>query len=398
MNKKFIKTLSCFVVIGICATLISAKPVSATSDVKQDFGKVKVKYLGKEIKSKLVDKVDEKSEDNIITVIDKNDLKKDKKSYKSSKDIVKEDLDNNKYVVVYGEDIEDTSVEELAELMDLPKMTVEPIDNDAKQLEKEMKAYGISKNCNNGLVIDSYYVIDDEKKWSIETNMDNIIEMAVESLHGKDKTIGNFMENDTAKVQTVGNNASDYTYSKTVQYTPYGNLQVTTYIDRISSSANYNGSIVSLWDVKQSNTTKAGYSLYSSSWWKTSYLYTRLSSPPNSTERVIDHGPGSTERDTTASVGLDSSGPSVSWSYSTKDVTVVDDYTPPTYGRWIHDFKLDSTAAKNTYTASPGIRITNAKGNFVVDVSNTVTFNHHRMPWENIDQATGVWRYAVGDR
>jgi hypothetical protein len=101
------------------------------------------------------------------------------------------------------------------------------------------------------------------------------------------------------------NSDPDYNYFRSFSWSNdfIGRMTSTTYFERVA----INGS-TSTWDVKQSNTTTAGYSLFSDSWWDVDYLYTRLSTQGRSGENSIDYGPDNVARDTTAQVGLDGGG------------------------------------------------------------------------------------------
>lgn len=413
MKKRFItKILSFSCCTMLTFNILSAFPVQAATNTKKSKDdirmklekskdefkavdskdKIKVKFIGKNVKSNLGDV---HSTENIVTLVDKSYIDSNSDTVT---DILKEDLNNSKYIVVYGENIKNNSINDIAKLMDIDNnVKIQAKDNAAKNLEEKIVAYGFSKDSNGNVIYDSYYNDKEDSNSQVEKNIDMILDGAKSSLISKESTFNTFTENDKFKVQDV-NDSPDYTYTNTIDFGDYGKLQSTSYMEKVSDSSYVNGQYVSVWDIKQSNTTVGGYSLYGPSWWCTDYLYTRISTESYyPTQQIIDHGPGPTERQSTASIGLDSSGPSVGWSYSTGDVSITDNYNPPYYGRWIHDYKRGSSAAKAAYKSQPGVRATNGSGNFIIELSNVVTF------WDaywggSDDLYTGVWQYVVPDR
>lgn len=416
MKKKFITkiiSISCCVMLTFSIFITdSVEAATNTKKTQNDIGKkiekskdemntvdskekIKVKFIGKKIKSSIGDEVDENSMENIVTLVDESYINS---NFESVTNTLKDDLNNSKYIIIYGEDIKNSSINDIAKLMGIDNnVRIEAKDDAAKNLEEKKVAYGFTKDLNGNVIYDSYYIDKEDSNLQIEENIDMILDGAKNSLVSKESTFNTFIKNDKFKVQDIENSA-DYIYSDTIDFGDYGKFQTTTYMDKVSNSVSLNGQSVSLWDIKQSNTTIGGYSLYPSSYWCTDYLYTRISTESYyPSQQIIDHGPSSTERQNTASVGLDSSGPSVGWSYSTGDVSIIDSYSPPYYGRWINDYKRASSVAKNSYKSQPGVRATNTYGNFIIEVSDVITF------WDiysctSKDLYTGVWRYVVPDR
>lgn len=296
------------------------------------------------------------------------------------------DFTNGKYIVIYGSNLNTYNQSSFYKLVGVEAYTVNevPVDDTAKQLDAKLVAVGIMKSQSGAIICDTFYnASDDNTDLSLNTNIDTVIDKAAKSI--EDAKTGKY----TGTVE--------YIRSKTINYGTYGKLQLTCDMIRRAYNANYNGKAVSIWDIIQTNTTIAGYSLYKPSYWDVDYLYCNVNVEPCRTEQIIQHGPTSTPRYGTASINLSLSGPSFSYSWNVGGVNIVDNANPPKVQRWTFDYKRHDTPARHAYVTYPSVRIANGTGAFYVYLSHKTTFWDEKQRY-SIYKYTGVYYYAWSDR
>ncbi len=154
--------------------------------------------------------------------------------------------------------------------------------------------------------------------------------------------------------------------------------------ERKSKSANYNGKKVSVWDI-----TSVGQIKGARSGTRINNQYTRMSAEAFGSQSLIDYGP-SVNSGGNLSVSLDGLVPKLSWGFNlgnwkTQDLSSL--YS--NYGRW--KFTGPAFGMSQIFTSKPGVRMTNGRGNFGLEVSHTHATNHG-------DFRTGVSQYFVPDR
>ena len=400
MKRRLFKVI---IILAILVLALSSVGVSFAAVNQSDNGKLKISNISSQkiinsssdfdVNNLVVGDIN-KSEDNVITMVDKNILDTANDSTKDSiKNRLKGDFDNYKYVVFYGNKDNLKSENDMYKVLDITNgVTTEYYDDTAKETAKRIIAFGITKTANNSIYVDSYYAAPGSDTSNINDNMGFILNGFKHSLKVKDNALNQLSVQDKLKPQDV-NTSPDYTKTENFDYGGVGSFQTTQYFDRAVNGANY-----SIWDVKMSDTTVAGCHGNPVAGWSVDYLYTRSSVQNIPNETVIDHGPSNTQRDQTASVGLDASGPIVGWTFSVSQMLVTDDYQPiNNYARWIFDYARWSSSAMYSQKSEPGARFKNTSGQFIVDNSHTITF------WDefwgtSVDKNTGTYRYYFNDR
>lgn len=400
MKKRLIKGIS---IISVFILILSIGGASFAADNQSIINKLKITNIsiGKSINSstdfdvnnQIVNNIS-KSDDNAITMVDKNTFDTSNDTNKESiKKRLKGDFDNFKYIVFYGNHDNLKSENDMYKILDITNgVSTEYFDETAKETAKRLIAFGIVKTANNSIYVDSYYAQPDSDISNINANMGFIINGIKHALKIKDNVFDQSNEQNKLKPQDV-NTDPDYTKTENFDYGGQGSFQTTQYFERCVNSGSY-----SIWDVKMSDTTVAGCNGNSILGWSVDYLYTRSSVQGIANETVIDHGPSNTERNQTAVVGLSASGPSVGWSFSSSQVQIIDDYQPlSNYARWINNYQRGSSSAMYSQKSVPGARFKNTSGQFIVDNSHTITF-YDEFWGTTQDKNTGTYRYYFADR
>jgi hypothetical protein len=313
------------------------------------------------------------SQDSVMTMVDKSLLDKADKATKDKlAKTLKDDLNNDKYVLLYGTPENLTSEEVVYDTLQLPTGVITKfVDAEAKETAKRLFAYGVVKKADGSIHVDSYYAAPGKDLGNLDAQLDFITSGFKHALGIKDARVNEFNESNKVKPQSVSDDP-DYTKTENFDYGTYGTYQSTGYFERMGYST------YSLWDAKYSDTSSAGYGLYSSSWYQVDQVVTRSSVEGFSSETIIDHGPTSTSSGSTATVNLTAAGPEVGWSWQLDAVDVIDDYHAINgYGRWVFDYDRWSNAAEHSYKSEPGARFKNTRGNMVINTSHTVDF------WDN---------------
>lgn len=158
--------------------------------------------------------------------------------------------------------------------------------------------------------------------------------------------------------------------------------------DRKSSNSTVDGVACSVWDVTTFSQLEKGNAM------RLENQYTRLSvDQPN--EHLIAYGPSKSTSGGDLTVGLDGAGvPSFSYTFNIDGFSVKNlSSMSGEYGRWAF---IDYIGNEQEFTTKPGIRATNSKGDFVVELSHTVGVTSFF--GKGVNQSTGVIQIYVHDR
>lgn len=158
--------------------------------------------------------------------------------------------------------------------------------------------------------------------------------------------------------------------------------------DRKSSNSTVDGVACSVWDVTTFSQLEKVDAM------RLNNQYTRLSvDQPN--EHLIAYGPSESTSGGDITVGLDGAGvPSFSYTFNIDGFSVKNlSSMSGEYGRWAF---IDNIGNEPEFTTKPGIRATNSKGDFVVELSHTVDATVNAA--QSINQSTGVIQIWVNDR
>lgn len=167
------------------------------------------------------------------------------------------------------------------------------------------------------------------------------------------------VEPDTRAVKTL-----TWTYKTPSAGIKVGVISTNLEAKRKSSNTKVDGKASSIWDIKsitQLEFTDTGYG-------KIDQQRTRLSLAKSQTEKLLDWAPDSNGSSTTK-VSLDKMFTPSSWEFPVngfkyKDLTSVSER----YGRWEFNSNILKTSRWKTV---PGIRASNSKGQFYIEVSHT---------------------------
>ena len=252
----------------------------------------------------------------------------------------------------------------------------------------------IIKTSEDSVVINSYYDCSEEKVKDISENERFILQSSKEDFLKKDRCISANFNKNGLNVESYTSDP-DYTRNATFDYGRHGEFTMTTFFERTSK-----GSEKSYWDIKTFNTTRAGYSMYTTGYWTVDYLTTRLSVEPYANEVVLKHGPNTMNNTSSVSAGIDVGvdlSVDSSWTFYLNDVSCINDSDLPIYGRWEWNYFRNTAAARKTFSTEPGIRVSNAKGKFALQCSNNITF-YNELLGSTEKEATGIQTYVVPDR
>lgn len=301
---------------------------------------------------------------------------------------LKSDFENSKIVIFYGNKEDNLDPLYALNILDSNNginMSFE--DDTAKENAKNVIASAAYIDENNNIHTMAYFDLSDSGD---TISQDDVINIAETYLNYSDRIEEKYSSNiEPAAVQTLASTPyDDYTSiikEFTFDWGDYGYMQSTSCFSRVGYS-----STQSVWDIKGSNYFKV------ISPYKPKEVYTRYSVEGIANERVVDHGPTTIPSSGTATVGLDTSGPSISWSQDLSGISLEDLYNPPYYARW----KFTYNENKNM-TFQPGARFTNTSGQFVCDVSHSYRCKKSGflgIGSEDRTLSTGTYRYYLNDR
>ncbi|MFC4768486.1 hypothetical protein [Effusibacillus consociatus] len=306
---------------------------------------------------------------------------------------LKQDLDNYKYILIYGVPSNLPSEQVVYDTLQLPKGVItEFVDDAAKETFKRLFAFGAVKKADGSVHVDSYYATPGSDLTNLDSQLEFITFGFKKAMGMKDYRINQFNDENKVKPQDVINDP-DYTKSENFDYGSYGKYQSTGYFERMGYSS------YSLWDAKYSDTTTAGYGMYSDSWWTVDELVTRSSVERFNAEEIVDHGPTTTNSGSQAQVNLTWGAPTVGWSWTLNDVDTIDDYHGGLMGyrRWIFDYYKTSNASKYSYKTEPGARFKNTVGAMAIDTSHSILYWDYL--WGTTNRIyTGTYTYSFPDR
>lgn len=193
----------------------------------------------------------------------------------------------------------------------------------------------------------------------------------------------------TASLQSRASTINKY------NWTFYSGVQINAKLSSVvtlnkkSGNVTFNGKKASVWDVTSfSELTRV-------STIRLNEQVTRLSVADYGAEEVLSYGPVSTNS-SNVNFTLTGGVPSASFDYNTKGFNVTNlSSLSGNYGRWRHSAPI--LGLSNTIlNTNPGIRVSNTKGNFAVQLSHTTSMNVTSTSVKS--HQTGVVQIIVADR
>ncbi|WP_297523171.1 hypothetical protein [uncultured Clostridium sp.] len=255
------------------------------------------------------------------------------------------------------------------------------IHNNGEKLETNLlvEKNGFDLVAVHKVITDDY---DYAQYYFSDENIDGDIENIKKEIKDKNLVAAKSIYNEKLlKNSYVRNFSWNFNYSGSTVY----KLTNSVSLERKNNKVNIDGVTGSAWDI---SSVAAIESQVSNG--RINDQYTRLSIQAFGSQKLIDYGPSST---TSQNVGVSLSRlgiPSVSWSFNignwtTKDLSSFSNK----YGRW--RFVGPVIGYSKRVTTRPGIRASNTRGNFGLEVSHTTATNHGNFQ-------TGIAQIFVPDR
>lgn len=292
---------------------------------------------------------------------------------RGSKNIVIEDIIATDY---YEEENENTknaySIEKNKDIL---------IHNNGEKLDTNLL---IEKNGFNLVAV--HKVITDDYDYAqyyfSDENINGNIEDIKEEIQNEDLIGAKSLYNDKLLKNSYLRNFSwNFSYNGSTAYT----LTNAVSLERKNNKVNIDGVTGSAWDISSVASIESKISNG-----RINDQHTRLSVQAFGSEKLIDYGPSSTSAQ---SVGVSLSGlgiPTASWAFNIGNWTTKDlSSLSSKYGRW--RFIGPIAGFSKSVTTRPGIRASNTKGNFGLEVSHTTSTNHGNFQ-------TGIAQIFVADR
>ena len=303
---------------------------------------------------------------------------------------LKADFENSKIIVFYNNN--NDLLDPLYALNTLGYgngMAVSYEDDDARENANHIIASAAYIDENNNIHSMAYFDLSNTDS-SIRTKVLNIAETYLDY---DDRVGERYSTNIVAPLEQTraSNPYDDYTNvikEFTFDWGKYGKMQSTSCFSRVGYTSSQ-----SVWDLYGANffQVKSPYGAQE--------VFTRYSVEDIANERVVDHGPTTISSGGTATVGLDTGGPSISWSQDLSGIYLNDYYNPPDYARWKFTYTIAQSDKNMTF--NPGARFTNTSGQFLCDVSHSyrcIKAGFLGIGREDKTFSTGTYRYYMNDR
>jgi hypothetical protein len=310
------------------------------------------------------------SDNTIVNMSDYNSIEQIKSDLIEEK--LKDLIKKNKMVTFTGDSSNLNEKEMLKTLGITNGIYSESGDDVAKAMENNL--CGISAQIVDGTVYwkKYYYVIDNKK-------IDDINNFVVDN--STDNCIMTSDNNALALTSSASSNSNNnnYDYSDIWHYSD-NTLQITKSFTRTCKGS------YSIWEVKSADQTYAGI-------WPVTQEVSRISVQGIGGETLMDHAPGSTDPDKTCFCYFtfgESPTFTVGWNFTNVAVNVTDSSVAGAYARWTFDYASGSAASTGVYIARPGAIFRNDYGDYLCDISNSISNG-----WGTSD--TGVIRMYFTD-
>ncbi|MEE1198617.1 MAG: hypothetical protein U0K54_05680 [Acutalibacteraceae bacterium] len=323
--------------------------------------------------------------DNKITMVEKSSFDDE------ILEKLKSDFENSKVIVFYGD--KEDNLDPLFALNTLglgQDMNVSYEDDIAKENAKNIIASAAYIDENNNIHTMAYFDLSDEGAKTVQSDIVNIAETYLDYSERVSNRFSthNIETNAQSRASTPYDDYSNVIKEFTFDWGKYGSMQSTSCFTRVGYSSSQ-----SVWDLYGANFFKV------KSPYGAQEVYTRYSVEGIANERVVDHGPTSITSGGTATVGLDTAGPSISWSQDLSGIYLDDLYSPPDYARWKYTYTIAQSDENMTF--NPGARFTNTSGQFICDVSHSyrcIKTGFLGIGSEDKTLYTGTYRYYFNDR
>lgn len=292
---------------------------------------------------------------------------------RSSKNIVIEDIIATDYYEEENENTKNTySIEKNKDVL---------IHNNGEKLNTNLliEKNGFDLVAVHKVITDDY---DYAQYYFSDENINGNIENIKEEIQNEDLVGAKSMYNDKLLRNSYIRNFSwNFPFNGSTAYTLTNSIS----LERKNNKVNIDGVTGSAWDISSLASIETKIS-----GGRLSDQYTRLSVQAFGSQKLIDYGPASTSAQ---NVGVSLNGlgiPSISWSFNignwtTKDLSSLSNK----YGRW--RFVGPMLGFSQKVTTKPGIRASNTRGNFGLEVSHTTDTNHGNFQ-------TGIAQIFVADR